>query len=316
MYEVPLVDVRDLETDPQKFGRDVCSAMRDHGFLAVVGHGMTEELLRPARAATAKYLSMDPVMLEERFGRPKLARQRGVSIFMEKAVGHKVVDYKIFDMIRIDEQPEDSSDNPFGQNVWPDDLVPEYKPAVLAVMREQVKCGRQLLRGVEIGRGFPEGYLVNMTIGSETVLRSIYYPPVAGRQLPPGTMRSAPHKDINMLSVLASHRAARRRAGALSERRVVPRAAEAGRVLREHGHDAVQDPHVRQARSPEHRPFGLRADGAHGAHAGRPGAPGARAHHACLLPPRSPFGDAERGGPVRSVARRRGAADHRRLTAA
>ena len=202
MEQVPLVDVRDLATDPVRFGQRVCGVMKEWGFLAVVGHGMSEDILSPARAATKKYLAQDPIMLEERYGRPALFRQRGVSINMEKAVGHSVVDDKIFDMIRIEEDPDDPADNPFGPNVWPDDLVPEYRPAVQVVMREQVKCGRQVLRGVEIGRGFPEGYLVNMTYGSETVLRPIYYPPVQGRVLPPGTMRSAKHRDINMLSVL------------------------------------------------------------------------------------------------------------------
>jgi isopenicillin N synthase-like dioxygenase len=178
--------------------------MEQHGFIAISAHGVTADFLESVFRHSQNVLSANP----ETMGRyTRDDRQRGYCPNgTEQAVGATVADDKIFWMTRDPQMPENESDAPFGPNIWPEEMeYAAFQHWSLQLLQEQLRIGRAVLRGIEIGYNFQPGFLTDMTVGAESIQRPIYYPPIVG-ELPPGTMRSAPHEDINLLTVLFTER--------------------------------------------------------------------------------------------------------------
>lgn len=195
------------------FPAEVREGLRTQGFLAVIGHEASPDLMDAAEGqAKELFTRWSPEELEQRYGRPKLFRQRGPSFFAEQAAAQPgeerpPVDSKWFYMLRDEELPEDPADYPFGPNVWPDDLLPEFQPVMRQLTAVYKSTFFTLLDAIERAYGLPSGKLVNMARGSETILRPIFYPGkerlrAMGIEVPEGSQRSAPHGDINALTVL------------------------------------------------------------------------------------------------------------------
>lgn len=203
--DFPLVSMGLAQRDPTAFAVAVCSGLHRYGFLAVEDHGVDLDLIDEAERQTAKlYGENDPVKIEELYGHPEIFRQRASSpMEAEQAEGYGVADAKTFWMTWDDRvNPENPADNPFGGNIWPTELCPDFEGPTRALTAEYHRVGFTILRGIEIGYGFDMGALTNMTVGAQTMLRSIFYPSRRNLNLRPGARRSAAHKDINVLTVL------------------------------------------------------------------------------------------------------------------
>ncbi len=113
----------------------------------------------------------------------------------------------MFWMNRDETWPDNSEDCPFGPNVWPDEVLPEFRPVMSELMAAYKEVFTVILDAVTSGYGLPSGKLVRMAHGAETILRAIFYPGYRrlrnwGVEIPAGAQRSAPHGDINALTVL------------------------------------------------------------------------------------------------------------------
>ena len=201
----PLIELGLAQRDPEAFSVAVCSALYEFGFLAVVDHGVDLDLIDDAERQTKQLFGgNDEAEIERRYGRTDLFRQRGSSpVFAEQAEGYNQADLKTFWMTwddRVD--PKDPADNPYGPNIWPTELCPQFEGVTRAVTAEYHRVGYTILEGIERGYRFEPGSLTWMTRGAQGMLRSIYYPARRGLVLPEGTKRSQAHRDINVLTVL------------------------------------------------------------------------------------------------------------------
>ncbi len=66
-----------------------------------------------------------------------------------------------------------------------------------ALFEEQYQLGLYLLCHIEAYLGVAEGTLQEMVPGGDTILRGLYYPPVA-----PNALRASAHEDINLITLL------------------------------------------------------------------------------------------------------------------
>ena len=211
LHQFPLVSLRDARK--ASFASHVVNGFREQGFLAVHHHGATRALLDEAEQLTKDIFTTIPLeILEKEYGRPDIFRQRGVSIFQERAASldgksRPPVDMKMFWMIRDEEQPIDPSDNPHGKNIWPDAYLPQFRTVMQEILLAYKEVYMTLLSALEEGVGLPSGKLCAMAKGADTILRPLFYPSYdrlreMGMRIPQGSQRSAPHEDINVLTVL------------------------------------------------------------------------------------------------------------------
>ena len=211
MHAFPLVDL--ASRDSSAFIQGVCDGFRREGFLAVSGHTASIALMDEAEGLTAElFTGWSQKDLEAGYGRPDISRQLGFSpLCAEQAAalqGKRLpADLKTFWMIRDPEMPEDPADAPYGNNVFPDALLPKFAPVMLALIAAYKEVYFSILTALEQGYGLPPGKLVAMARGAETVLRPLFYPSFdrlrdMGITPDPSALRSAPHYDINAFTVL------------------------------------------------------------------------------------------------------------------
>jgi isopenicillin N synthase-like dioxygenase len=212
LHTFPTVDLREARSGG--FPRRVMDALLTQGFIAVKGHRATRELMDEAERLTAElFTRWTPEEIETWFGRPDLFRQRGsTGISVERAAAQPgkerpPADLKQFFMIRDEDVPRNLANMPYGPNIWPNDILPRFRIVMLELMAAYKEIYLTLLTAVERACGLRKGKLTGMAKASETVLRPIFYPGydrlrAMGINILPGAQRSAPHGDINALTVL------------------------------------------------------------------------------------------------------------------
>jgi isopenicillin N synthase-like dioxygenase len=68
-------------------------------------------------------------------------------------------------------------------------------------------CALDLLRACALYLGEPESLIADMATHGDTILRVIHYPPIPA-DAHPASLRSAPHEDINLITLLCEATAA------------------------------------------------------------------------------------------------------------
>ncbi len=202
--ELRQVDVRDFQSANHfLFVSGVCEAFSTHGFLQVVGHGITRERMEQADRITEELFSLPRDVLM-RYARPGIMFQRGYAGYgAETAKDSEVPDLKDFFQVRCQELPADPRNNPFGENIFPTE-VPQFREMSLFLLGESLRVGRAVLWALEEGFDLSPGSLVGRTVGAETIQRTIHYRPLSAfsdaAQL--GAWRAAPHRDINLATAM------------------------------------------------------------------------------------------------------------------
>ena len=202
---IPVVDVRDWhgDRDPRgRFVRGVGESLADTGFFALSNHGISEALTRRAYEAARAFYAL-PRDAKQRFHRAGAKGQRGYTGFgTERAKDNTTPDLKEFWQIgRVDVPDDHEVHRPYGPNVWPDDVVAEFRPVMADLYRGLDGLGRICLEACAVHLDEPPATFADMVDDSDTIVRVIYYPPTQGA--PPGAVRSAAHEDINLITLLS-----------------------------------------------------------------------------------------------------------------
>ncbi|MGB5974700.1 MAG: 2OG-Fe(II) oxygenase family protein, partial [Nodosilinea sp.] len=82
---------------------------------------------------------------------------------------------------------------------WPQE-VPPFRPVMTRLYQQLMACAEVLLEACAEYLGQPHDWLAAMATESNTVLRLAHYPAVG--MAPPGSLRAAPHEDINLITLL------------------------------------------------------------------------------------------------------------------
>jgi isopenicillin N synthase-like dioxygenase len=188
-------------SDPSRrdaFCARLYAGLTRYGFIILVDHGVSSELLARAYALSAQYFAQPvPTKLEHAHG------PRGYTPFRtETAIGHAAADLKELWQIgpeRASGQFRGPTEPP---NVWPAS-PPGFRDTFLALYRSLQQTGALLLEALAPGLAVPQGFFSAMVADGNSVLRLIHYPPVP-EGIEVGSLRSAPHEDINLLTLLVA----------------------------------------------------------------------------------------------------------------
>jgi isopenicillin N synthase-like dioxygenase len=200
MSHLPTVDYRAFASGDASRRDEFCRAfgegLRDFGFGVVAHHPIGAERIARAFALTERLFALPEA---EKRGHvvPESVGNRGYVPFGgERAVGARVADLKEYWHVGRDEP-----DSGLLPNAWPASL-PELRAELVALHRDFEETARVLLRAVALYLGLPEEHLAAMTVGGDSVLRLIHYPPVPD-DAPVGAVRAAAHEDVNLITLLA-----------------------------------------------------------------------------------------------------------------
>jgi isopenicillin N synthase-like dioxygenase len=202
---IPVVDLQDWlagGASQQSFVATVGESLADIGFFAIKNHGVGEELTRAAYQTSKQFFSLSDA--DKRvYCDPAVKGQRGYTGFgKEHAKDSRAPDLKEFWQVG---RPDVADSHPvhreFGPNVWPRQ-VPAFKAVLTELYQKLDALGGILLQAAALHLGEPAATFSAMADDSDTIVRVLYYPPV-GDHVPAGAVRSAPHEDINLITLLS-----------------------------------------------------------------------------------------------------------------
>ncbi len=182
----------------------VDQACRDTGFFLIAGHGVDREMLDRLDEAARRFFALpDARKAEISMARGGRAWRGWFPEGDELTAGRPDRKEGIYF------GPEHGPDHPevragtalHGPNLFPDDDVPELRPAVLAWIESMTRLGHRLARAVSLGLGLPADHLRRQLTTDPTVLFRIFrYPPLTGTDDGWGV---AEHTDYGLLTILA-----------------------------------------------------------------------------------------------------------------
>ena len=205
VQNIPVVDLRDWEAGGRardNFVRTVGDALVDIGFFAVQHHGIPDPLTQRAYEVAHAFFHLPPDV-KARYHDPAKKGQRGFTGFgTEHAKDSTAPDLKEFWQVG---RPDVPNDHPvhrlYGPNFWPSELS-DFGPTLVELYRRLDRLGGVLLEACAAYIDEPANRFRDMTRDSDTIVRVLYYPPVAP-STPPGAVRSAAHEDINLITLLS-----------------------------------------------------------------------------------------------------------------
>ena len=200
---IPTVDlskfVNGSPEDRSAFVRTLGDAFHNVGFVAVVNHGIPKSLVDGFYTASKAFFAL-PEAVKRRYELAGLAGQRGYTSFgKEHAKQSKVADLKEFFQIG----QVVPADHPLKPE-YPDNVSVAETPEFTQLGRDLYvafeKAGGQLLEAIAIHLNLASGYFEQYTTYGNSILRSIYYPPITHE--PASAIRAEQHEDINLITLL------------------------------------------------------------------------------------------------------------------
>lgn len=175
--------------------------LKDYGFIILKDHGVDPALLSRAYGLLEKFFQL-PEETKRTYISKAGGGQRGYTPFgQEHAKDAKVMDLKEFWHVGR----EVSATNPlkdkyYPDNIWPAEL-PEFKIVFSQLYADLENAGQVMLEALTGPLEVEKDFFKNMTYEGNSILRLLHYPPI-----PVGTdprcLRSAPHEDINFITLL------------------------------------------------------------------------------------------------------------------
>lgn len=186
----------------QQFVEDCGGALQDIGFFALKNHGIAISLIEQCYQQADDFFNLGEDS-KRKYLQPDIAHQRGYTAFgIENAKGNPAPDLKEFwqnGRSHVEGKPAPS----YPKNIWPNDEIPQFRPAIDDLFLEMEQLSRSILQSCSIYLGKGANWLGDMAEEGNTIMRVIHYPPL-GENAPIGAVRSAAHEDINFITLLVT----------------------------------------------------------------------------------------------------------------
>ena len=207
LNEIPSLDLADFNAaDPvrkAKFVQDLGAAFNTIGFVAIKGHGLSNDFTKDLYAEVEQFFQ-SPDALKRAYEIEGIAGQRGyIGKGKETAKGFKVPDLKEFYHVGQPHQADgDSVWEEYPANVFPTEY-PKFAELTVQGYQTLEAAGKSLLRAIALYLNLPEDYFEARVKNGNSILRAIHYFPIADPDsLPEGAVRAAAHGDINLITLL------------------------------------------------------------------------------------------------------------------
>jgi isopenicillin N synthase-like dioxygenase len=200
---IPVVDLSDFASEnPDKkkyFVEQLGSAYHEVGFVAVVNHGISDELIKKFYEQVNAFFALSSE-IKEQYEIPGLAGQRGYTSFGKEHAKHSNKgDLKEFWQFGqwVEDEETLSKEYPDNLNVK---QLPEFYETGKQLFKAFEKCGGELLKAIALFLELEENYFDAKIHNGNSILRAIYYPPITSE--PDGAISSEQHEDINLITLL------------------------------------------------------------------------------------------------------------------
>lgn len=183
---IPLIDLREADAAQQ-----IDRALREAGFLAVTGHGISPAVVQRAFDAGRRFFAL-PEEVKQRWHIDRWPLRRGFD-----PVGWQALDPA---------QPPDLKESFYlgveaiGPNQWPD--VDGFRSALEAYSAAMEALARRMMGLFEQALGLPAGHFDGWMRHPTCTTRLLHYPPNAAAALP-GQIGCGAHTDWGALTLLA-----------------------------------------------------------------------------------------------------------------
>lgn len=197
--ELSLADyLRGTPTARDAFSAELMRGLQRYGFIILRDHDVPAPLLAAAYELSAAFFAQPD---EDK--RLYIGGARGYAPFRtEHAKDHALPDLKEFWQIGPEETDTTGNDTTAPPNLWP--ASPEgFRETFVALYEALENTGGILLEALTPGLSLPRDFFDPLVRGGNSVLRLIHYPPVPS-DIEPGSVRSAPHEDINLITLLVA----------------------------------------------------------------------------------------------------------------
>lgn len=203
MNIVPVINLQDfLSGDNDKktnFVTALGKAYEEVGFVAVEGHGISDELIDNFYNSVEAFFKL-PVDEKLKYEIVELAGQRGYTSFgREKAKQSQVADLKEFWQTGQYVEGEDIIKENYPDNLIVSE-VPDFNVYSEQLYKSFEKAGKSLLKAIALFLELKEDYFEDKVFNGNSILRAIHYPPIT--QEPSSAIRAEQHEDINLITLL------------------------------------------------------------------------------------------------------------------
>lgn len=212
---IPVIDVAPFlagsEREKYAVAQAIDQACREFGFLTIVGHGVSDDLVQATRAVAQEFFDL-PLEQKQRTPRKSQASGRGYTLFGDQALAYSLGEESPPDLQEsygtgpLDEMPDDPYYTApeawtfFTPNVWPETPV-AFRPLLTEYFARLDTLSRDLMRMFALALGLPENYFDGKVDRPVSSLRAVHYPPLTAAPRA-GQLRAGAHSDYGSITIL------------------------------------------------------------------------------------------------------------------
>lgn len=194
------------ESEQIQFVRDLFLGLKDYGFIILKDHDVSTDLLTQSYQILEKFFNL-PVEQKLNYSGVQ-GGQRGYTPFgKEHAKDSPVMDLKEFWHVGREVAATHPYFDLYPKNIWPTQEIPEFQPVMTQLYQQLENAGKALLQALTFSLEVPSHYFDYMVEDGNSILRLLHYPPIPAG-VDPRCLRSAPHEDINLITILPASTAA------------------------------------------------------------------------------------------------------------
>lgn len=201
---IQTLDIQDFySSDPQKraaFVEDLETSFQEIGFVIIKGHKISHALQEQSYEVMRNFFAL-PETTKMKYHVPGIGGARGYTPFgKEHAKNHNVGDLKEFYHVGVDVPAGHELKETYPPNVSVNEIAP-FDDTLRALYSGLLELGTDILRALAISLKLEPEYFTEYVRYGNSILRPIHYPPIA-ENVEPKALRSAPHEDINLITLL------------------------------------------------------------------------------------------------------------------
>lgn len=204
LQTIPVIDLSDFHSESAEV-RERCvqaigRGLHKIGFISIIHHGVSGELIEDAYAKAEEFF-LQPLALKQKYENLLPGDPRGFSSMGREHVrGVKAPDLKEFWHTGRETLENGEEQALYPSNPWPSEVA-EFRETMLKLYDELEMVACYLLEAAAMHLGLPQFSMCDRVTDGNSVLRIAHYPPVP-EGTDPSTFRSAPHEDIDFITLL------------------------------------------------------------------------------------------------------------------
>lgn len=184
----------------RKFVDDLFIGLKEYGFIVLTDHTVDQKKVDKAYELVHRFFNLDLTVKNKYSG--VLGGQRGYTPFKrEHAKDSDLPDLKEFWHVGRELDKASPYYGVYPENLWPREIE-TFKEVFLELYSSMDATSVLLLEALGRALKVSENYFKDMVHDGNSILRTIYYPPVEDESRIEGSVRAAAHEDINLITLL------------------------------------------------------------------------------------------------------------------